>query len=85
MEKKEYNEVKKEVNELLTDFGFVDPQNIVSQLQAIFNVEIGDINKTGLVRARTVYEVHYYDYIIELEIKNYELKIKDIKLYDDML
>lgn len=85
MNKKEYNKIEKECQDLLDDFGFADKDVAVSQLKSIFNVEFKDVNIAGTLKGKTIYEVHYKDYIIELEINHYEFKIKNIFEYDDTI
>ena len=85
MDKKEYRNIAKDIQERLDDFGFVDPDNIISQLKSIFEVEDEDINVSGLISGITKYEVHFYDYIVELVVKNYEFKIDKILEYDDTI
>lgn len=85
MTKKEYKKIKKEVENLFIDFGFVDPKNVLAQLKNIFEVDDADINVTGLLSGFTTYEVHYKEYIVEIRVENYEFKIYDIKDYDDMI
>ena len=85
MNNKEYKKIYTEVQDLINDFGFADPYNIITELKAIFDVDDCDINKTGLVRGKTTYEIHYDDYIVEVVMENYEYKIKDIKEYDDTI
>ena len=85
MRKKEYKEIKNEVQNLLTDFGFVDPDNVDSQLKSIFEVENDDINITQLLTGFKTYEVHYSEFVIELRVEDYEFKIHDIKDFDDKI
>ena len=85
MNNKEYKTVKKEVAELLTDFGFVDPDNVISQLKNIFEVEDEDVNEMGRLRGQMRYDVHYGDYVITLIVDNYEFKIIDIYEYNDKI
>ena len=63
MNNKEYKKIYTEVQDLINDFGFADPYNIITELKAIFDVDDCDINKTGLVRGKTTYEVHYDVYL----------------------
>ena len=85
MNKQEFKKIKKEVQSLLDDFGFVDPDIEISQLKAIFDIDNADINITGLLSGFKTYEIHYKDYIVEIRVENYEFKIYDIKDYEDMI
>lgn len=82
---KEYKNVKQEVESLLTDFGFVDPDNVIAQLKCIFDVEDKDINEMGRLKGVKRYDVHYGDYVVTLTIENYEFKVMDIYEYNDRI
>lgn len=85
MNRQEMNKVKNEVNELLADFGFVDPDMVIPQLKSIFDVEEKDINEMGRLRGLMRYDVHYGKYVVTLVVDNYEFKIVDIEKYYDKL
>lgn len=84
MNRKEYKQIKKEVTDRLNDFGFVDPDNIISQLKNIFEVENKDINEMGRLRGLMRYDVHYKDYVITLMVESYEFKIINIIEYSQL-
>ena len=83
MRKDTYKEIRTEVEDLLTDFGFVDPDLAVSQLKSIFEVQDEDIIESCLLRGKSLYEVHYDNYVITICIDRYEFKIVDIEEYND--
>ena len=86
MNSKELKKRKKDVEVLLSEFGFIDPDRDILQLKAIFDVEDKDINVSGIFeKGGKVYEVHYKDVVISLVIRNYEFKIVNIVEYDDMI
>jgi len=71
--------LKKEVEKMMRDFGFIDPDEAISQLMKLFDVKQEDINYQNL---HNVYDVHYGDYVLKTKIEGFKFTLIDILPYD---